>query len=83
MLVRYNHNTPSAHVLVRGLVKRGGEIGGGLVLHWHVVGMSLTSQGSGENKQAPVCALSSGFVCKVPAESWTPAGGQGNKTAAC
>lgn len=30
---------PGACVLVRGLAKRGGERGGGLVLHWHVVNL--------------------------------------------
>lgn len=55
------------------LAETGGLRGRGLVLNWHVVGMSLTSQGSGENKQAPhVCALSPGFVCKVPGECRTP-----------
>ncbi len=55
-LVHNNRKTPSACALVRGSAKTGGEQGRGLVLHWHVVGMSLTSQGSEENKQAPLCA---------------------------
>lgn len=59
MLVQNNHKTPGGWAPVRGSAKRGGEWGGGLVLHRHVVGMSLTSQGSGENKRASVC------VCKT------------------
>ena len=67
VLVQNNHKTPQCMyvgvcmcvcVCVCVCVCGGGKTGGGgLVLYWHVVGMSLTSQGSGENKQASVSAL--------------------------
>lgn len=78
VLVQNNQKTP-----VHALAKRGGERGGDHTLHWLVVGMSLTSRGLGGKGISPLYALNSGFVCKVPGEHCTPAGGQGTKTAAC
>lgn len=61
----------------------GGVRGRGPVLDWHVVGMSLTSQGSGENKpDSPHHHVYDSFVRCLGEPTGPPAGGQGNKTTA-
>lgn len=51
VLVQNNPKTP-----VHALAKRVGERGGDHALHWLVVGMSLTSRGSGgKRNQSSVC----------------------------
>lgn len=75
------HLASSTPLVLYGRV--GGVRGRGPVLDWHVVGMSLTSQGSGENKpDSPHHRVYGSFV-RCPGEpAGPPAGGQGNKTTA-
>lgn len=63
--------------------REGGVRGRGPVLDWHVVGMSLTSHGSGENKPASLHRHVYGsFVRCLGEPAGPPASGQGNKTTA-